>query len=388
MLIREKKGIMTSTIVRMVIMCLCFVVLALVIFSVYNMFSSGKEIRQAKSTVALLVKSMNNADITGTANTYVYIPKNWYIVSFPPQGKDNPATGNPNSIWKIWKWGTSEDLIPAMCQDGKKCICVCSKPETCKKEEVCSVIANGKWVLSSKPNNNLIEISSVAEQMTNVLELKITSEAQDYIFAFNPFKINYNNLIEDKWFNNDGDKSTFEEKFKSISTSNGEKAESILEGAEEYKINPFLVMAILEVKYDMFKKMPDEFKPLVGVADTGNYVERLNAYIRQTSAQKEGSLATQKEIICGGDNFKYYTSDPLRDISQCISKVLRGGYDGKAEVYFGDIVGKGAKEINGLSIKPENKASAALWFYTREDSDSLLNIIRYYNTNYKEAYEK
>ena len=58
-----KKGIMLQTVVRLVIVSLCIVVLGLVFLAVFNMLSNNKEQMQAKATLGLIVKTMNDASL-------------------------------------------------------------------------------------------------------------------------------------------------------------------------------------------------------------------------------------------------------------------------------------------------------------------------------------
>lgn len=357
---KNKKGLLREYVVRIILVAvLCMVLLAALLFAVFNMFSGNKEKEQAKASLNFIVKMMNNAETNKISYGYIFNPKNWYIVSFSENSKDKPE-----------KCG--------------KCICVCSKISKCKEEKICMEVPNNRHVLGIDKG----EINKKIDKLFLVtIEAKEEGTSKYYSFVFDE-NTNRNRVLEGreiieakylldkimkvlKSINSPLSFATIKDS--GSSSYIGENAQSIDYGAGNYGINRGIVLAIIEARYNLFRDV-------IGNIGDSDYADKVRVEVAKAS-EKEKERAIILGVVCDKVDKDY-----LQELSSCIAKQLKEGYDGKAEIFFnGKIsnINKGEennnpeKEIDGMKIKPENKDTAVLWFYS-QNTEEVIKIQRNY----------
>ena len=341
---KNKKGLLWTQIIKIIIAVLCLVILGILLVAIYNLFTGNKEKEQAKATLEAIFRAMSDADNSEdkSADVIITTPKGWFIVSFP----------DLNSRGLILK-------LPTTCSSNR-CLCVCSKPENCVKDKICRDITARKFIVDK------LDVR-VSMKIEKPFILRITSETNRYVFSLGE-ELNPNIIILE------GDlgatnMASFEKMKEAIGLKNSvlnllavkkgstEKAvifniKSIKDGSGANNINAFVVLAILDVKYNMFDVstmppgLPEEFDSRVR-----------NAVFR--AFVKERVLANEKGVDC-----EVNSNDYLESLSKCIAKVLNYGRK-NAEIFFGGEISKAEKEISGIMVKPENIDTAALYFYSQ-----------------------
>ncbi len=84
---------------KVIVAVLCIIVLAVLLFKLYGMFSNKTEVEKAGNTVDAVLERAQEAKLKGSADYVLLEPKNWILLYYP--------TGTPKA-----------------CQ-GAKCLCLC-----------------------------------------------------------------------------------------------------------------------------------------------------------------------------------------------------------------------------------------------------------------------
>lgn len=126
-MMKNKKGLwLASKTIEVILAVICILFLVIVLFEIYSSYMLGIELQQAKSSLDVIQKGMNEAEakgVGGTAEAIILYPERW-IVNEEVRGSfwitNWPAIGESGEIWP------SDCLVNGW----KFCVCICKAPDT------------------------------------------------------------------------------------------------------------------------------------------------------------------------------------------------------------------------------------------------------------------
>ncbi len=151
---KDKKGILLSTTLKVVIAVVCVVLLLIFGAKTYGMFQEESNLEKATKSLGEIHSAINKAELSGEREeTWIYSPTSWSIVAWPYE----------------------EDFRrPIECSRDKYCICICDVNkidlwitkiplgketflDSCNKKGVCIDI-EGDFVKTINKNNQNIPV--------------------------------------------------------------------------------------------------------------------------------------------------------------------------------------------------------------------------------------
>ncbi|MFH1501178.1 MAG: hypothetical protein ABIE22_04510 [archaeon] len=333
-MLKDKKGAAefvwkVLTILLSVICVLALIFIAYKIYSVVNHTSATKQAQAHMDELEIKIKELVQQGNGAIFDGYLVLgPKGWRFITFD---KDDPK--------------------PKQCKKDY-CFCICDgeNADDCNKAGVCKDTDKRVSLSFAGFGDKSFEI---LEHMAS-LGVRIVNEEERIVIGdpdYAPIGSKPDFIFDDNYFSYPQSTSPDavhreldDSKMKNLlEEDNVPTTSGFIRGAispsESYNINPLVALAIIKIKYN---NVEDAVK---------------------NNKQDEIDYAKNLGVDCAEKG--------LATLSLCIGKTLEEGFDGKADA---DGFKAGVeKEINGKKFTPDNKASAVLYWYTR-DYDKAIEI--------------
>jgi len=401
----NRSGQLEKETVSLILAAIGLIFLIVVGWFIYSGLTGMKYKEQAKATLNLISKMMQDAELSASNESYdsIYLPIGWWIVSFPTQGLEE------SQEWKIKLFKSSPSSIKRPTKCTGNCICVCESPQSCASDSICTLTYGGKSTGELFDNTNLRR--SVLKQIDKQFVLGIESNKEKNYFRFNyDFNFNADKLAEDgeielTWFERVwmvgteslscdplllGINRALKDSSQLMQIPADKSSDSdawydngkiIEHAAKSGGVNPAIVLAILKSKYELFNA-----NYILGatISDTSMDAKTRVSTAIGNAAIKEYAFARARGIEC-----EVYKDEPLKSLVACISKILKVSRDDKkAELYFGGVIPskQASRVIDGLTVTPQTEDTAVLWYYSQNSRD-VVKIYKEYDY-YKKEFDK